>query len=211
MNDQAIIYINFVLAAVHGRLAHADHIMHEYGDVVVRVSTLLRERHPIEDLPLYRGILLRPDYDYGVLNPFTSWSESEDVARWFADPDGFLSRPFKQAFPDIKGRLLRTQRPPHVLFHHSWRNVFHRDGCVSLFALSSPDHGEPTRRQIAWSLDTQQEVITTAVTDYESEDCTFTPEDTARRDELLSPPWIDRDAEEEIDMVALFIGSGGYR
>lgn len=153
------LYINFVLHAIYGRLGEADQLMRVAGTNIQRVAGVLRQKHPIEPKPIYRGMLLDPDQHFeldGRLT-FLSWSEDRDVACWFADPRSTISAPLAESNPKLRGHLVTLAASTRVLFHHSWAQAF---GNLATLALMHPFMGEEGRRQIEWSLQTQQEVIT---------------------------------------------------
>jgi hypothetical protein len=188
------IYINWILYSVYGLMAEADALRRQYGDEVDAVADELQRRCPVTPRPLYRGVLL--DGAAPVLRPepnltFLSWSEDRDVARWFGSTDSYISGPFATHYPEARGYVLEL---PHattrVLWHHSWRDVLP----LERLALMHPLIGRDGARQVAWSLDTQREVITVppAVATLplpvpvETVPGTPMPELDAR----LSPPWI---------------------
>jgi hypothetical protein len=184
-------YINFVLHAVYGKLGEADVIMRLAGDSVRRVADDIAAQNPVDLAPLHRGMLLDPDVPFAS-DPkltFLSWSEDHDVALWFACPRSAVSEPLAKMKPKLRGHVATINVPrSRVLFHHSWANVL---GDLACFALIHPLMGEEGRRQIAWSLRTQREVITEPVDglwpkrviDLDA----ATLEALERR---LSPPWI---------------------
>jgi hypothetical protein len=184
------IYINWVLYAVYGLMGDADALRREYSDEITEVADELQRRNPIAPAPLYRGILLesadtlRPDPNL----TFLSWSEDRDVARWFGSPASYISGLFAIHYPEARGYVMTLARPTaRVLFHHSWRRAFGMP--LERLALVHPYIGAEGCRQIAWSLDTQREVITEPLATLP------TPEpvdlsDTTELDRRLSPPWV---------------------
>lgn len=184
-------YVNFVMHAILGRLAEADQIARVCGEPLRRISTRLAKLYPIPTVSLYRGILLDPDqpFDLDAAITFLSWSEDPDVARWFACPRSVVSEPLASQNAKLQGFLIRVASPPaHVLFHHAWAKAF---GDLASLALAHPRMGEEGRRQIAWSLDTQREIITEPADDLrperalELDACAL--EALERR---LAPPWV---------------------
>jgi hypothetical protein len=187
------LYINWVLYAVYGLMAEADALQRMHGAAIAAVADELQRRHPIAPAPLYRGILLAaPD----TLRPepnlqFLSWSEDRDVARWFGSPESYISAPFAAYAPEARGYALLLERPTtRVLFHHSWRCAFGMP--LERLALVHPLLGHEGARQVAWSLDTQHEVITeplaTLPTPLPIGELAGAPIDEL--DGRLSPPWV---------------------
>ncbi len=158
--DAVSLYINWVLSAVYGQLREADVIARMVPGAIEHVAGFLRSKHPIKPLPLFRGILLDDEHpfddDHKVMS--VSWSEDLDVARWFASPNSYISAPFKDKHPSIRGYVLTMDPPENVLFHYSWRRAFGKP--LEELALLHPMMGAEGYRQIKWSLDTQREVIT---------------------------------------------------
>jgi hypothetical protein len=186
------VYLSWSLCAVLGRLGEADYLIQAFPSAIRHVASFLKERHPFEPKPLYRGVLLDPSKsrnDDGSGYPFVSWSEDRDVARWFAEPRSYISEPFRAIYPEARGYLLTMPNPlaSRVLFHHSWRHAFGQP--LEDFALMHPLMGEDARRQIAWSLDVQQEVIVTPIDGLQPEPYQATEAELARLDQRFSPPW----------------------
>ena len=185
------LYLNFVLHAVLGKLSEADALMSMVGDQIRSAAAKLAERNPIPPAPLYRGMLLEPAKPY-VANPrlmFLSWSEDQDVARWFACSRSAVSEPLAASNPRLRGHLVElAASPPCVLFHHSWAASL---GGLSALALAHPLMGPEGKRQIEWSLRTQREVITAPVDVLRPEPVEDL--DAARFAALerrLAPPWL---------------------
>lgn len=181
-------WINFVLHAVYGKLAEADHIMRVGGMHVRSFADKLASIMPINDRKaIYRGVLLDPAIAYRA-DPklmFLSWSEDPFVARWFASPDSVISTPVIERHPDYRGYLFTLEEPrSRVLFHHSWV----KPDAFARFALQHPLMGVDGQRQIRWSLETQREVITEPVIGL----VPIPVEPVTREiDRRLAPSWID--------------------
>lgn len=182
------LYINWVLHAIYGKLAEADHIMRVGGKAIRWVADCLNDKQPIEPKPIYRGMLLDPSKPF-KLEPsltFMSWSEDQYVARWFASSYSYISKPLIAAKPELRGYLATAIIPSsRVLWHHSWTNLF--GGDLASCALLHPMMGPEGARQIAWSLEVQREVIT--------EPFELAPEPilgdvTLEVDRKLTPKWI---------------------
>jgi hypothetical protein len=185
------LYVNFVMYAIYGKLDEADALMRIAQDPIRHVADRLAELHPIELSPLHRGMLLEPGRLF-TLDPklmFLSWSEDRDVARWFACPRSVVSEPLARQNPKLRGHVIEITAPrSRVLFHHTWASLF---GGLAPLALAHPLMGVEGRRQIAWSLRTQREVITEPA-------CDLQPEPVADLDagalealeRRLSPPWV---------------------
>jgi hypothetical protein len=193
MNPSA--YINWILYAIYGLMAEADAVACDHAGAITKIAATLRRRHPIPTRTLYRGVLL-DGADTLRTEPnlsFLSWSEDPDVARWFGSPDSYISQPFRERYPQVRGFALRLARPTTpVLWHHSWRNAFGMP--LERLALAHPLLGYEACRQIAWSLDTQAEVITAPMPidelphpePVENLPGAALPE----LDRRLSPPWV---------------------
>lgn len=190
-DEDVVLYINFALHAVYGRLGEADTIMHFAGDTVRRVADQIAAEIPVEPTVLYRGLLLDPAVAF-TADPkltFLSWSEDRDVALWFACPRSAVSEPLAQSNPKLRSYVTTIARPrSRVLFHHTWAAVF---GGLAPLAIAHPLMGEEGRRQIEWSLHTQREVITEPVTDLQPERVAdLDPETLEALERRLSPPWV---------------------
>lgn len=191
MRDDINLYVNFALHAVFGKLGAADAIMRFAGDAVRRVADEIAAECPINPAPIYRGMLLDPAQPFRG-DPeltFLSWSEDRDVALWFACPRSVVSEPLARLNPTRRGYVADLPAPrSRVLFHHSWASAL---GGLACFALVHPRMGEDGKRQIAWSLRTQREIITEPIADLVPQPVTdldaATLEALERR---LSPPWI---------------------
>lgn len=159
--DPVSVYINWIMFAIYGRMADADALRRMHGDAIDAVAGFLARKFPIPSTPLYRGMLLDPA---GTVRPepnltFLSWSLDRDVARWFASPGSYISEPFVERYPEVCGFVMTLAHPARVLWHPSWRDAFSENPLEQL-ALQHPSIREQGARQIAWSLDTQAEVIT---------------------------------------------------
>jgi hypothetical protein len=190
MNDLDL-YVNFAIHAILGRLGQADQIMRIGGDSIRHVAAVLAARLPIALTPLHRGMLLDPETPFAT-DPkltFLSWSEDRDVALWFACPRSVVSEPLMQQNPKLRGHVVSIPAArSRVLFHHTWAVAL---GGLAPIALLHPLMGEEGRRQIEWSLRTQQEIITEPVDDLRPE--RVDDLDAAALEALerrLSPPWI---------------------
>lgn len=189
-NDDANIYINFVLYAVLGKLGEADGLMIRHGEAVHRVAEYLAARKPIPSIALYRGMLIEPDTDVRAEPQYTfvSWSEDRDVACWFAARTSYISAPLVEHYPRACGVMLHlpAERKRRVLFHHSWASGW------AGFAALHPHMGVEGARQIEWSLRTQREVITAPLVESPTvvriEEVAHPP--VHELDRRLTPPWI---------------------
>ena len=184
------LYINFVLHAILGKLAEADGLLQMYGEDVRSVARALNRKYPFERKPLHRGLLLvENEFEFsptGEGRTFTSWSENQLVARWFADPLSSMNEYMRAARPDAKGYTLSLPATDTlVLFHHSWKRL---QDFPSL-ALQHPYMGEEGARQIAWALQTQAEVITDPPKTWPELRENTLPYCPVL-DRQLSPPWI---------------------
>ena len=185
--DDVNLYVNWALYAVLGKLAEADELLRTYGAAIRRVAGELRRRFPFKPRSLHRGIMMD---DADCFDPsgraFTSWSESEDVAEWFADPRSVMNEHMVAAHPQARGFLLSLDEPPDVvLFHHLWASDI---GDLPMFALHHPHMGSMGAHQIGWALFTQQEVITESPTTW-PELRAFSPH-RPPLDYRYAPPWM---------------------
>lgn len=183
-------YINFVLHAILGKLAEADGLLETYGSEIRHVARALNQAVPFERKPLHRGLLLvRGEFEFaehGEGRTFTSWSENQLVARWFADPLSSMNSYMLTARPSARGYTLTLAgEQPLVLFHHSWRKL--QD--LPSLALQHPYMGIEGARQIAWALETQAEVITDPPSKWPELRENALGYDPIL-DRQLSPPWI---------------------
>lgn len=182
------LYINFVLCAVYGRLREADAIMKKYGQVVRDVADFINRKLGIPSKPIYRGMLLDPTvpFKHDPQLTFLSWSEDHDVARWFASKRSTISDYVLHCRPTVRGYIVTLPKPTtRVLFHFSWARLFNG---LSDLAREHPLMGEEGKRQIAWSLKTQQEVITDPVDGLEPQ--IVDEIDITALDERFAPPWL---------------------
>lgn len=188
--DSRNLYVNFALNAILGYMGEADVLLRRYPREIVGVAREIERKHPIPNMPLHRGVLLDPTL--GLDNnhfPFVSWSEDQDVAKWFADRHSYISEPYRKFAPEARGYLLAipvATRP--VLFHHSWRAALGMP--LESFAVLHPLMGVPGMRQLRWSLDHQREVILTPIENLSLVAYEATREETKRLDERFIPSWI---------------------
>lgn len=189
------IYINWVLYAVYGLMSDADALRTKYADAIDAIAAELHQRHPLTPQQLYRGLLLEGAETLRIVPEltFVSWSEDRDVARWFGSPSSVISKPIAEQRPNVRGFVVTLSRPTaRVLWHHSWRHAFGMP--LERLALMHPLLGREGYRQVAWSLDTQREVITAPldVTGLQPEavEAVCGPS-VAELDRRLSPPWIN--------------------
>lgn len=159
------VYLSFVMNAVVGQMGEADALMRAHGGTVKRVARWLAKDVGLPVRPAYRGLLLEPSLVVdGKVQPdsrytFASYSESRDVACWFADRNSVMSEYVLQKRPGVQGYL--SQRTPSkntILFHHSWREFPTPRGRIPLAALAA-NAGMVAADQLAWNLQTQREVI----------------------------------------------------
>jgi len=188
------LYLNFALHAILGRLSEADALMSIAGDEIRAVATQLTAHYPIQEKPLYRGMLLDPDQAF-TAHPkltFLSWSEDRDVAVWFACPRSAVSEPLAATNPKLRGHLVELPvAQSRVLFHHAWTSVLGGLAALPALARAHPLMGEEAARQIEWSLRTQQEIITAPVDGLQPHCTDDLDADTlGALERRLSPPWI---------------------
>ena len=185
-------YINFVLHVIYGRMGEADQMMRVAGGNICRIADELAKRFPLAEKPIYRGVIVEPAATLAAHPQYTfvSWSEDLDVARWFGCPRSVISQPLSMMRDIITGHVATLPAPrSRVLFHHSWARVF---GGISLdqFALRHPLMGREGQRQIAWALQTQQEVITEPVAEIPLAPCEVDDDELADLEARLAPPWL---------------------
>lgn len=193
--NQLNLYINFVLNAVLGKMGEADAMLRAAGHPIKRVASFLRDTVPFESKPIYRGMLLDPGKPF-ELDPrltFMSWSEDRDVAAWFANPHTFISQPLGEVHDaTLRGYVAATAAPlSGVLWHHSWVEVFGGVETLADLALRHPFMGAEGRRQIAWSLATQFEVITVPMPLDLVAAGDLDPAAIEALDQRFSPAWIN--------------------
>lgn len=187
------IYINWAMHAIVGYLGEADALMRVAGTSIQRVAGVLRQKHPIEDKPLYRGALLDPSAPFKPdSRTFWSFSEDRDVACWFGHPKSMISEPLAASNPSLCGFVFTLpQTPWRVLFHYSWATKAF--GGFTQFARLHPFIGEEGARQIAWSLRTQKEVIIEPLPQLPpAKPIASFDVSLAALDEKLTPPWAER-------------------
>lgn len=189
-------WLNFVLHAVYGKMAQADGLMDMLGDGVRRVAERVRtiERRPVGTL--YRGVLVDPSEPMtsDTRYTFMSWTQSLDVACWFASPESVVSEYVRMMKPKLRGYVLQLDGSDQpVLFDHRWGVRWDR------LAHMHPDIGAEGARQITWALRTQQEIITPTLARLPIP----VPVENVRRcsvrtlDARYAPPWI----KETVDAV----------
>lgn len=182
-------YINFSLYAVLGRLAEADDLLERHGGAIHRVADYMAKRYPVERAPLYRGMLVEGPVKADARYKFISWSEDRDVAFWFASRGSVVSEYVVDNRPSVRGVVLELPRSSgKVLVHHSWVKAW------AGLAMQHPHMGFDGARQIAWSLKTQQEVITAPIAELPPavDVDTLNPPPAAELDRRFAPPWIGR-------------------
>lgn len=194
--EQLNLYLNFVLHAVVGMMAEADAIMRAAGGSIRHVAGFLDHHKRFERAPIYRGVLLDPSKPYEANDRYTfmSWSEDRDVARWFASPLTFISQPTSEVFDHALRGYIATSDPRRVLWHYSWADVFGGVEALADLALRHPFMGADLRRQLAWSLSTQREVITAPILLSLTPADELSPSEVVALDARFSPPWIERAA-----------------
>lgn len=193
IDNDISMYLNFILYAVLGRLAEADVTMRLYGDSIRRAAARIRSHHrfSFERKTLHRGVLIDGEFDPSG-REFVSWSESKDVATWFADPRSMMNEYVIGQRPRSVGYVLTSDAKHRVLFHHSWAT---RLGCeLPVLASSHPDMGTWGARQLEWALKTQHEVITDPLDDWHDIWSAARPfvETGDTLDAQLAPPWLYR-------------------
>jgi len=166
-------YINFVLYAVVGRTGQADGLMRRHGAGVRRVAATMRELSPRATGTLYRGLLLEPPEAKGgkckremkdgePVRTFESYSETEDVACWFADPNSIISSDVLKRRPGVKGYLAKTKgagQEERLLWRYDWENVPLPGGRLLPLVAAAAAHPEIDEGQFHWNMKTQAEVV----------------------------------------------------
>lgn len=188
--DSVSLYLNFALYAVLGRLQEADYLLRVRGHDIHRMATMLRNNRPFATTPLHRGILMEDAASFDASGrAFTSWSESEEVATWFADPRSMINEPITMMNPNAQGFMMSVDSSDDlaVLFHYSWA----ADLDLPRLGRVHPLVGEEGARQIEWSLATQQEVITEPLARWPKRRPYASPADRSV-DTRMSPPWTTR-------------------
>lgn len=179
------LYINFVLRAVLGQLREADTLMRMYRSEIRSMARALRKQYPVKSKPLHRGLLIDGDFD-ATGREFVSWSESADVASWFADPRSMMNEYVMHDRPRSVGYMLtlRETSTPSVLFHWSWARL----ADLPSLARRHPEMGREGARQIEWSLGTQHEVITEPPIEWPELRPFISNEPSL--DHKFAPPWL---------------------
>ena len=93
---------------------------------------------------------------------FVSHSEDLECAQWFATPEAAISGFVKALHPDVRGYIVRLEKPSStVLWHHKW-SAARMQGGLSIplvqAALQHP-HIAPFTDQFHWNARNQSEVI----------------------------------------------------
>jgi hypothetical protein len=169
------LYLNWVIYAVEGSLGSADSLMSRFPAEIESIAALLRAIMPLELPKLYRGLLLEPhEAASGFLQKdprvtFVSFSESQQVACWFADPQSIVGGSLYEQRPNVEGYIVkRRPKLSEVLSHHRWLRSFplpDRSGKKLIrldLAVEAPrivPPGGPNADQFAWNIQTQEEVI----------------------------------------------------
>lgn len=164
---QAELYKYFVAIATFGMQAEADEMLRRYRSDILLISEHLKKVAPTPLNRLYRGLLVQP----GTLvaaplsgrylsNQYVSFSESKDVACWFADPQAFVG----QLRPNDEGWICEyTPSVDQIIFHHRWLaaiDALPGDTLLDLFLrtpLNMPSSEAAV--QLNFNLNNQQEVI----------------------------------------------------
>jgi hypothetical protein len=183
-------YINWVIYAVLGRMGQADDVMNKHRNQIYAVARWMMKQRKPPIRKLYRGVLLEPsEVEDGVIKPdpqltFLSFSESFDVACWFADPDSIMSGYVSEQRPGVEGWIIEYKpKPSEILWHHTWDTLMGDGQAISLVAAGSQHpHIMMALDQLAWNIHTQREVILKPlkegadVTAYELANCPKTAE-----------------------------------
>ena len=194
-------YLSWVVHAIQGYMAEADHVMREPRDAIYMVARdLVRDRTLFGWRPLYRGVLLNPNSVDGngevCADPrltFLSFTECLAVATWFGCERSEMSSFVHSIAPDrvgyIAGHIITD--PDDVLYHHSWRAFEISGRLVPLNAMARMHPMVQDPAQFDWNLATQKEVILkpiarlkvrpTGVVDHLALDARFLPPHMYRR------------------------------
>lgn len=126
--ELATIYFDWLYKSLRGITANeADKILAKYEFKILSFAYHLRTLFPIDDVELYRGILLEDrDINNSKFNSLShikwiSFSSSIEAANEFADPKSFMSSFYMSQHPNAKGYIIKhTPKAEDILFHHSW-------------------------------------------------------------------------------------------
>ena len=193
--DDMSAWISWALYATAGLAQEGDALMREHGESVRRFAHKLARVFPVERRATYRGVLLESWRvpEHGVLSPresdtYSSWTEDKLVARWFADPAGFLARVVLDYAPDVVGWLATraAPEPGEILYHHTWASAFP----VPLWTLAR-EHPAMAHAadEVEWNMRTQQEVILMP-TSYAVERHEVDTDTSEALNARLTAPWV---------------------
>jgi hypothetical protein len=160
MSDSLNLYINFLLYAIVGKMGEADDILRQYKQEIYDIAAHSLRGY-VPNVTLYRGVLLEPcDIKDGKLYhdqrlTFVSYSEDQDVARWFADVKSIMSSYVRKQRPKVEGYLIRAiARQDMVLFAATAQPTL-----CKLLSMAAEMHPHIDASQLRWNLATQKEVI----------------------------------------------------
>jgi hypothetical protein len=173
------LYVNFVAMAIIGDQAGADEIARQHPGPVAAGAAFVRRVKGVQLQKLYRGVLLTPEMAArDMLQPrrsgeeqYDSFTESLDVACWFASASSYMAALVMLQRPTSVGYVVEHEaKKDDVLWHWSWAKAFPFPDRTStnFAALVCPTiaqhRGQPYADQLSWSLKTQKEVILRPVT-----------------------------------------------
>lgn len=205
-------YKIFVGLAVSGLQRDADQQMRRARDNINSVASYLRSLLPPPIKTLYRGLLLEPEvaatgriggHYQGA--EYTSFTEDEDVACYFASPKTNISGSWMQQKPRSTGWIAEyIPNLSDIIFHHSWTEYLN-NSTPSIYELmlqiaGQSDRGKDLVTQLRWHLKNQQEVICKTgipldikpVDDYSCPDAqTLDNRFTPRSDFVIAPPGLE--------------------
>lgn len=114
----------------------SDAIFEEHENEIRTVAKYMHQVYPVENVQLYRGILLEDEnIQHSKLIPMEhiqslSFSTCIEAARVFADVNHDMGREVMRVRPDSKGYMIEyTPIKPteEILYHHSWADKLRID------------------------------------------------------------------------------------
>lgn len=129
------VYLSWLVPAILGRTQDSDALMVQFPGEIESVAAALRHisRQPLRKL--YRGLLLEPSeisagdviFSRPGMEQSVSFSESRDVACYFALPDTIMSSYVRQIRPDVEGYIVEhTPVRSEILWHYSWNPIVYK-------------------------------------------------------------------------------------
>ena len=119
-------YKQFVVTAILGQMSFADMLMQQFRSEIYSVAAYVQQIDPQPAKRLYRGLLIEPSLVRGnrPIQPergaFASFTESRDVACWFALPESWIAEHLARGRPNVVGWIAKyTPQSAEIIFHHA--------------------------------------------------------------------------------------------